>query len=510
MKLLIVDDEVIIRTGISQVIDWHGLGIQVLPPAASAEEALERLPIEQPQLVLTDIRMAGMNGLELAAHLRTHYPDIEVVILSGYDEFSYAQQALREGVSDYLLKTSRPEEIIKTMVKAQQRIQDRWAEEKRESRHHQAYRTQLLEQLITEGVVSEDMRLSAQEHFDLVPPPFAYQVMLITASGWDESALLLFAIENMMCESFSCETILRPDSLLILLRFDHRPMDPSSDIARIITRIEALLKCSIFAALGAYVSSYTGWKDSYREAEHTLAYRYISGGQETLSYEHIQHRKGGRSVCSREEEAALSSILVKGNRAELHVWIRDRIAEQIQDDQATPASLLAYLQSVLISGYRWLERVNPVACKEDNPLDGNPQETIQLNDHPEEALYRTCCSIMDTYRESSVEHRGNSYIGRAMVYIREHLHTSITLQQVARQVHLNPNHFSEVFKRETGLNYIEFITRERMNRAMEILAESETKISQVAKAVGYEDMKYFSQLFKKHTGRTPSEYRERN
>ena len=118
MKVLIVDDEVIIRNGLSTVINWADNGFTVLTPAASAEEALQRIPVEMPEIIFTDIRMTGLSGLDMAHEVKQQYPEIEIIVISGYDEFSYAQQAMREGVSDYLLKTSRPGEIIEAAVQA--------------------------------------------------------------------------------------------------------------------------------------------------------------------------------------------------------------------------------------------------------------------------------------------------------------------------------------------------------------------------------------------------------
>lgn len=123
MKVLIVDDEVIIRTGLSTVIQWKDNGFTVLEPAASAEEALLRIPTERPEIIFTDIRMTGKSGLELVREVKREYPDMEMIIISGFDEFVYAQQALREGVSDYLLKTSRPDEIIDVALRAKQRLE---------------------------------------------------------------------------------------------------------------------------------------------------------------------------------------------------------------------------------------------------------------------------------------------------------------------------------------------------------------------------------------------------
>ncbi|MED4959708.1 response regulator, partial [Paenibacillus macerans] len=131
MKLLIVDDEVIIRTGLASVIAWNELGLTLLAPAASAEEALKRIREEKPDILMTDIRMSGKNGLQLAEEAKRMLPALEVVILSGYGDFAYTQQAIRQGVGDYLLKTSKPEEIIKTVLQAKQRIAERRAEDSR-------------------------------------------------------------------------------------------------------------------------------------------------------------------------------------------------------------------------------------------------------------------------------------------------------------------------------------------------------------------------------------------
>nr|WP_254352313.1 response regulator [Paenibacillus dendritiformis] len=119
---MIVDDEVIIRTGLAQVIPWNELGFEVLPPCASAEEAMEVIGAEKPHLVLTDIRMTGADGIDLAAYIREVSPRTETLILTGYDDFHYAQRALREGVCDYLLKTSRPDDIVKAALRAKARI----------------------------------------------------------------------------------------------------------------------------------------------------------------------------------------------------------------------------------------------------------------------------------------------------------------------------------------------------------------------------------------------------
>jgi two-component system response regulator YesN len=511
MKLLIVDDEVIIRTGLSTVIKWAELGYELLEPAESAEDALSRLESEQPDIVLTDIQMTGRSGLELAGEVRRLLPDSEVIILTGYDQFSYAQQAIREGAGDYLLKTSRPDEIIRAVNGAKQRILQKWESLKRDQ-----LRDRLMERLV-EGTEldsrSEDKAAKLLPQLRMNEASF-YQAAIISAEGWGDAAghsyLLLFAVHNMISELIEGEALLRNDSLVVLLRYESSRGD-ISQLARVLDRIARKLKCKLFAAAGSVVPNWRTLKASYAEATYTFLYKGITAEEGLLTYEDIRGRRGGRTICSQEEEGQLTSLIQEGDAAKLGLWIDQLIEVQLVDTSTTPESLRRFLHSVQISAYRWVERV--LTAYGDASMSGvNLAYSMSSSSQTAtraETLYVQLNELMETYRES-VEQEGIPYIKRSIAYIHDHLDKELTLQQVARHVHLNPNHFSEVFKRETGQTYIEFVTRMRMDLAKRLLDESPIKVSEVAGRVGYADMKYFSQLFKRSTGYTPSEYRSRS
>ncbi|WP_010495746.1 response regulator [Paenibacillus elgii] len=487
MKILIVDDEVIIRNGLCTVIDWKELGLTLLPPASSAEEALARIPVEKPNILLTDIRMQGMDGIQLAHEVKRLLPDTETVILTGYDDFAYAQQALREGVTDYLLKTSRPEEIIKAAMKAKQRIMDKWENAKQETMQTAALRSQLLDRLLIRG-----------DESSLAP----MRVLLLAATGWGDGALaglLLGAAENMLYELLPAVTMPKADQIVLVVREEARVSD-CGGLERAIDRVRQTLKCTVFAALGRSVASYGELQASYREAGTVFAYRGLLGAEGLYTSADIADRCGGRTVCSQKEESELAAILMSNNGADLRHWVNRKVREQLEDSAATPSSVQAFLQSMVIAGHRWLERSQ----------GGKPEAALQpfeVDSRAEDEVFKLLSSVMAAFHEAIAD-KPYAYIQKSIAYIKEHLEQSLSLQQVAKFVHLNPNHFSEVFKRETGLNYIEFVTQERMRRAAEILQESQAKISEVASRVGYEDIKYFSQQFKKHTGRTPTEFRQ--
>ncbi|MDQ1913697.1 response regulator [Paenibacillus sp. GD4] len=512
MRILIVDDEVIIRTGLSTVINWEELGFELLPPAASAEEALVRIPEERPHIVLTDIRMTGKDGLELTAEVKRQLPDTEIIILTGYDDFAYAQQAIREGVSDYLLKTSSPNEIIKAAMEAKQRLLKRWDAQKQDYIQQTAFRGSLLEKLLSDGGLDG---ASIAQFPQLLPKlrmnAKVFQVLIIAASGWGDAtnyaSALHFAVDNMAAELLDCETLLRKDYVVIVLS-----SDATIDMNKVkleLGRISRKLKCKLFIAAGSSVHTLWDLKISYSEASFAFTFKGFRGQEDYVTYDDVKGNKGGRTICSQEEEEQLVSHLKSGSAIELRHWANQMIEAQLADPAVTPASLQAFTDSIVISGHRWLERVTAALGGEEKLPEQLMTDSHEMSERPEEKLFKHLQSLMDKYHELLAGERV-SYIKRAIAYIGDHLDKNVTLQQVAKHVHLNPNHFSEVFKRETGLTYIEFVTRERIRRAMEMLDDSPIKISEVARRVGYEDVKYFSQLFKKISGKTPSEYRTKS
>ncbi|WP_244918795.1 helix-turn-helix transcriptional regulator [Paenibacillus dendritiformis] len=198
-------------------------------------------------------------------------------------------------------------------------------------------------------------------------------------------------------------------------------------------------------------------------------------------------------------------------------WIGERVKELIAHPHATPDSIRSYGQSALIAAERWLERCAQAAAPLDRPAaeawDGWSWQPHALADpaaaEPEQwegSLFAALQEAMQIYRDRYADD-AVPYVSRAMRYIREKADGSLTLQHVASVVNVHPNHLSDKFKQETGMNYIEYVTQARIARACRLLQDGAALVSDIARMVGYEDLKYFSQLFKKHMGCTPSEYR---
>jgi two-component system response regulator YesN len=515
MKIMIVDDEVIIRTGLAKVIKWDELGMELLEPASSAEEALERIPLERPNVLLTDIRMTGKTGLQLAEEAIQIIPDLEVIVLSGYDDFAYTQQAIRQGVSDYLLKTSRPEEIIKTVLKARQRIEDKWAAHSQDHYKNKEARNRTFERWIRSGEAGPIDRHLLHTYLpglfgDSDTPGSELQVFIVTAEGWEDSpssaSLLLFAVDNMLQELLNCESLLEKKRVIAAIRLGNGSDNGMQHLRFIFQKIERLLKCKLYAAFGTPVQQPEHMHESYTTASDAFNYKTLISESIWL-YEDIVKRKGGKTVCTHEEELELSSILLEDDSVALKGWVQRFIQVQLEDPQVTLESLEALVHSVAISAHRWLERVMTATGRESTMEESPKHFQLKLSVTPKDTLFQYLNSVMKLYHNRLGEGQA-THAQKAMAYIEEHLGSDVGLQQVARHVHLHPNHLSEVFKKETGITFGDYVTRQKIQRAMEILTISPAKISEVAARVGYEDVKYFSQIFKKYTGKTPSEFRE--
>lgn len=513
MRILIVDDEVIIRTGLCTVIDWKELGLELLPAASSAEEALERIPQEKPHIVLTDIRMSGMDGIELAREIKLILPDTEIVILTGYDDFNYAQQALRGGVTDYLLKTSRPEEIIKAALKAKQNIMDKWESVKQDNLQQAALRSQLLDRALNRGLHDDEaartqlhqwFRKNGVDTSAEAGTGIARQVLLVSCSGWVTFAnLLQGAAENMLYELLPCVTLMQKDHFVMVVRYEAGVTD-AAGLQKALQRVTETLKCAVFASLGPVAHDDEGLRASYRAAKEVFAYQGLLGPRGLYTLQDIQDRSGSRTVCTEKEETELAAILMKDNATDLRHWVNLKVRTQLEDAAATPMSVQGYLQSIVVAGHRWLERAS-TAEQDQSVLSALSK--LEGEGRPEDEVFKVLSAIMGIFHQG-LDQNKYAYIHKAIAYIRDNLHQPISLQQVAGFVHINPNHFSEVFKRETGCTYLEFVTRERMKLATDLVQSTQLKVSDIARRVGYEDIKYFTGQFKKHTGRTPSEFRQ--
>lgn len=510
MKLLIVDDEVIIRTGLSTVIPWSEYGYELLRPAASAEEAIGRLESERPDIVLTDIQMTGLNGFDLAREVKRLLPSTEVIILTGYDQFEYARRAITEGVSDYLLKTSRPDEIKSAIGAARERIIMRG-----ESGNRNELREKLIETLIQGGEVDygtlrQSMRLLPRLRMDTAS---RYVVCCIGATGWGTEngygKLLLFAAHNVIDELVDGEAALREDHILLILPLVKGDEGSLAKLEDMLVRIERKLKCKLYAAIGEEVCSLDELKRSIDSAMHTFLYHGLLPEVRMIYTRDVSRRKGSRRACTPADKEDLHALLLEGDAPALQLWL-EGVAEGLEsDEETTPESYHAYLNSMLQCAEDIVHHLlQKAGVKSPEAIKEQPLSLKLTAEYGREEMVSRVLELLKHYLTAS-GHHSMPPMNRAIAYIHEHLDEDLSLALVAKRVQLTPHHFSEVFRRETGQTYAEFIAKARIEKAMELLKETDASFSEISSRVGYGDVEFFSGLFENHTGCTPWAYRRR-
>lgn len=510
MKLLIVDDEVIIRTGLSTVIPWSEYGYELLRPAASAEEAIARLESERPDIVLTDIQMTGLNGFDLAREVRRLLPDTEVIILTGYDQFEYARRAITEGVGDYLLKTSRPNEIKNAIGAARERIVMRGETGNRNERREKLLETLIQGDEVDYATMRQSMQLLPKMKMDTNS---RYIVCCIGASGWGTEngygKLLLFAAHNIIDELVEGEAALREDHILLILPLLNGEMDRLIMLEETLAQIEAKLKCKLYAGIGEEVGSLDELKRSFESSWRTYLYHGLIPDVRMIESRVVGSRKGSRRACTAQEKERLNELLHEGDAPALLQWMEGLIDELEADAETTPESYHAFLNAILHAAQESINR-----SLED--VGAEPSEMVQADSIPlklaaengRDELISRSLELLKHYLTAS-GHHSMPPMNRAIAYIHEHLEEDLSLPLVAKRVQLTPHHFSEVFRRETGHTYAEFIEKVRVEKAMELLKLTDASFSEIASRVGYGDVVFFSGIFENHTGFTPWEYRRR-
>lgn len=430
-NLLIVDDEIEIREGLS-AIAWHTMGVQLLGCAKHGLEALQFISEHPIDIVLTDIRMPFMDGIELMTVLQRKQPFIRVIILSGYSDFEYAQKALKNGAVDYLLKPTQFDILVQTFERLVNKLDVEKQEELRKS-----------------VLVRKEMLLSKFLREEFLTLLFRNRMSEDDIElGCSESEILLDGLEYTVS----------------LIRLDRISLN-----AKTISDRE--LKLIAFSLDNILSDIWDVQGSAYHLVNKENAESYLLTSKSSPKDDFIQV-KGQLSKFMGLLKSTLSLSIGKPVQHLTEIWSSAQSAKQLLDNSS----------------------------EEDGNHEYNAPAQAEELDHTAAIQSLSVSHAKDKKKDSMV-------VQQAKQFIKQNFHQSITLKQVANEVYVTPGHLSALF-RESGESYLQFLTSQRLHKAIELLADYRFKIYEIAELIGYSDQAYFSEIFKKHTGKTPMEYRE--
>lgn len=528
VKMCVVDDIRSVVDMITTKIPWQEHGIEIVGSATNGEEGLAVIREMRPDLILTDIRMPKMDGLEMTRSILEVLPNSKVVILSAYTDFDYAQKAIQYGALDYVKKPFSIDQIIKAVVKAK----DIWEQESLSRAHVLGLEQKMKESmpalrqeylsLLVHHQTSEAELAKRSSFLDIhaLTPPFV--VMTIQIDQFTdkygevpvkELELARFSLQNIVEETIAFYTtavVFREAFNRYICILNMRESESPIAIAdECCANIERHTKFTISIGIGLEVATVQELPKSYQQSLSALSYHFYTGGNGAFSYNAASSNLPVEWIYTEDSENEFLFAFRSGNEEKCMAWIKDIFTEMGKSAvRPEPGVVERLLQGLVLRMLRVLSEKFPRASLmefEANMQTIRKDGGADLQEYQEwfTLLCEVGCRMIHQERASESQ----KIIYRSADYIKANLHEDLTLEHCAKQVNLSWGYYSNLFKKVTGTPFQQFVTQAKMERAKAMLIE-DFQVQEIAQQLGYEHRRYFSEVFKKQTGLTPTEFKE--
>lgn len=537
LKTFLAEDEIVVRENIKKMVPWEQYGFELVGEASDGEMALPLIKKLKPDLLITDIKMPFMDGLTLCKVVKKELPDIKIVILSGYDDFNYAKEAIGIGVEDYLLKPITKNAFLERLCE----IRSRYEYEKSQREYYEQFHREMQEyeqnssRDFFEGLISGTMDMGEMYEradklgLDIVAE--AYNILIFTlesenaAAGQSETyseweARALEKIEGLFADH-SYAMLFRNNVFSYGVLVKEQKDNPGKNTRDCVESIREILSDAPagqpwFIAAGELVERLSNMKHSYNTAAQTYARRYLYDGH-ILYYRDLKEEEltkdDGRYLkkvdINAMDPAIIQKFLGSGLKEETGNFVRDYF-HAIGKEPMTSMVFRSYvILNVRFSVLSFLNRMGYCASALE---ESDTEDALEQGGASMEAAMAYAENMLQKAIEIRDENSGNKnrdILENSIEYIKTHyMDENMSLNAVAQVANISANHFSALFSQNIGQTFIEYLTGIRMEHAKELLRCTGKRASEIALEVGYKDSHYFSYLFKKTQGMTPSDYRK--
>lgn len=536
LKVFLVEDEMIIRNGVKNNIPWEQEGFTFVGEAGDGELAWPLIKQTKPDILITDIRMPFMDGLELSGLVRKELPDTKIIILSGYSEFDYAKQAINLGVANYLLKPISGEKLLEAVKqvadiireeRAQALLVEQYRQENQENIKIEKIR--LFEQIVAGSATTREI-LDRGEllELDLAAPFYTVLLLKLVDSGesMDSSAQVMEASEKVdeaimqKPEFFAVERGL--EGLAILMKSEEE-LQAGVQLESLEKEIQEILaqypEVSYFGGAGETVQRMRDIRRSYVGASKAFASRFFMEKNRFLTVEQISEQKpaGMKDMSLKSVDASkinrklVEDFLKSGLEEETKNFVEEYFRNIGRENYESLMFCHYLIVDMNLCASHFLESIGidpsllPAQCRDV----GEFADSLQC----EEGMIAYVTKLFTEtirLRDNSSRNKYLELITAAQKIILENFQNNeFSMNQAAAMVNLSPGYFSTLFRQETGMSFVEYLTGIRLEKAKALLMCTNMRSSEIAYEVGYKDAHYFSYIFKKVCGCTPKEYRAR-
>ncbi|WP_317854808.1 response regulator [Chakrabartyella piscis] len=525
-KILLVDDEEEVRTTIMKKIDWQRVGFRVIGDAENGRDALEKIETLEPDVVMTDIRMPYMDGLALAEEIRKIRPSTKIIFFSGYDDFEYAKQAISLRITEYILKPVNAEEMMEILERVRgildeeiEHLRGETVLQERFSKNLSILRENFLGNLVKGNVQQSKMETYIQEYRLPILEREGWVVIKLdtgvigqNTSPWKEDGMLNVSVrkllEDKLVEWGEFAIFQRPSGLCAIIAVEKESAVQSilsllNDMARESRRI---LQHPIAIGMGKRVTKLEDLESSYNGAREAVSYENMAG--DVIYIQDVEPSRGELLRFDEKLETSLNHVLQFGDE-ETIVTCVENIAQKLGGVEVECSGMQTFVIGILNVILRVVQKYE----LEEHLIFGKYQDyngilsQVKTKEDLLDWLKPVCFSLsgcLNTERMGTTR----ELIRKAQRYIGEnYTNSELSLEMLCGHLHMSTPYFSTIFKREVGESYSSYLTGIRLERAVELLQQTDDKTYVIAAKVGYDEANYFSYVFKKRYGVSPNKFR---
>ncbi|MCI9133077.1 MAG: response regulator [Lachnospiraceae bacterium] len=529
-RIMLVDDEEEVRKAMIRKMDWEELGFTVVGDAENGEDALEKLEQLEPDVIMTDIRMPYMDGLTLISRIREQYPFMKILIFSGYDDFEYAKQAIKLHVTEYILKPVNGQELAEILKRVRISLDEEIEQRRNISTLQESYQNSLpiLRELFLNDLVSRTADVSG-----MAPKLKEYGIDILDACRWLVAVIHVEHVEQTEKGVLSQHQELIPISVRSLVE-DHLrdycrfAVFNSPEGITVIGAVDKenketglinlfgdickesmrLLEVAITVGVGHSCHTLGEIGRSYQSAVDALGYRAIVGVGRAIYINDVEPVSRGKLQLDAKGEAQLTAAIKFGPEELIGNVLRE-LAGRMDDAKAHASQHQVYMLTIVNCLIRLMQQYDLDMGEmfgSQERYEERMRGICQKESFAEELIPVACRMNEALNRER--DNTTRKVILEAKDFIQKnYADPELSVDTLCRQLHMSPAYFSTVFKKETGQTYVNYLTEVRLQKAEELLQETDDKTYEIAQKVGYQEQNYFSYVFKKRYGVSPTKYR---
>lgn len=526
-SVLLVDDEEDVIKVIMKKLEWESMGFTITGYARNGIEALEMAEANPIDIVMTDIKMPYMDGLTLAKRLKESYPNIKVIIFSGFDEFEYAKEAIKIEAEEYILKPINSVELKEAFLRIKSNL-DKEMDEKRNIEKLRTYYEQSLPLLqdnflvsLIEGNIQEHQieRYLANYNITLKGPFYTVSVLHVSGEQMSESEhmdpmLMVLAVKQLaeehLSDRWNSKIVLYLRDIVVITSLQGKESIPifTDTLDKICKLAKRICSAQVTAGVGYICNSLEQLPLSYQGANNAVSYRVFYGSSRAINIAEVDPQRSTSLVW---EDTDIEQILknIKFGQVEVLNKSIEEFAIHLRQSQISLEKYRVILLHLVTEMLRFVDsnQINPEGIFSAGA--GTYNEVLQMDSiHDLEQWLKGVCQQMQSQLRSTKTDLTKSFVDKAVDYVKENYsNKDLSIETICSHLSVSAAYFSTVFKKETGKTFINYLTDYRMEQAVELLIGKEEKTYIIAEKVGYADPNYFSYVFKRKYGVSPSKYK---